>query len=317
MRRESGAALIAAMLIVAIVSAMAAAAVWHQSAAAGWEAAERGRMKADWVLNGALEWSAARLREDGSGERVDHLGEAWARAEQAALRSFLGAAPEQGEGDLLVRIRDAQGQLNLFNLAEAGTVAAADLRAFQRLFAAAALPAAHLDRLVENLRQANGMGTESLDQGRAALPPQRLSQLAWVGLPASTITVLQRHVDLLPVRSPVNINTAGALVIHAASEGLSLQEAARIVEQRRQAPFRTLEEAGGAVGRPEAFPPSRFSVSSRLFEITAQLRTQELSVAEKVLVLRNGSDVAVLRRERGAPDLADTDGPTASRSPSR
>lgn len=323
-RGQSGAALIAAMLIVAIVSAMAAAAAWHQAAAAGWERAQRSRIQAEWAFNGALEWAAARLREDGRGERVDHLGEAWARVDHADLRSFLGVAhgqaggaSEQEDGLLVIRIRDAQGRLNLFNLAEAGAIAPADLRVFQRLFAAAALPAPHLDRLVENLRQANGMESASLDQGRAALPPQRLAQLAWVGLPASTISVLQRHVDLLPARSPVNINTAGALVIHAASEGLSVPDAARIVERRSQTPFRTLAEAGEAVGRPDAFPPSRFSVSSRFFEITARLRTQETSVAETILVLRNGGGLAVLRRERGAPDNAQGDEPAGHWSPSR
>ena len=52
--RQTGAALLAAMLTVALVASMAAAALWQQWRSVEVETAERARVQSLWVLTGAL-----------------------------------------------------------------------------------------------------------------------------------------------------------------------------------------------------------------------------------------------------------------------
>ena len=60
----SGAALLTAMIIVALVATLAGAMVWQQWRAVQVEAAERARTQSAWILSGALDWARLILRED-------------------------------------------------------------------------------------------------------------------------------------------------------------------------------------------------------------------------------------------------------------
>ena len=55
-KTQGGAALLLAMIILTLVSTVAAGMVWQQSRAVQVEAAERARTQAVWILNGALDW---------------------------------------------------------------------------------------------------------------------------------------------------------------------------------------------------------------------------------------------------------------------
>src|SRR5512137_785543 len=89
---ERGAALLMAMVIVALVTTLAATMVWQQWRAVQVESAERARMQAAWILAGALDWARMILREDARSGGADHLGEPWAvPLAEARLSSFLAA----------------------------------------------------------------------------------------------------------------------------------------------------------------------------------------------------------------------------------
>ncbi|MBC7941516.1 MAG: general secretion pathway protein GspK, partial [Chitinophagaceae bacterium] len=94
-RRQRGAALLTAMIIVTLVATLAAAMVWQQWRAVQVEAAERGRIQAQWILAGAVDWARLILREDARSNNtkdIDHLGEPWATPlAEAKLSSFLAA----------------------------------------------------------------------------------------------------------------------------------------------------------------------------------------------------------------------------------
>ena len=61
---QRGAALISAMLVVTLVATLASVALWQQWKHVEVESAERHRVQASWLLNGALDWSRLILRED-------------------------------------------------------------------------------------------------------------------------------------------------------------------------------------------------------------------------------------------------------------
>ena len=63
-RRQHGAALLTAMIIVALVATLAGSMVWQQWRAIQVEAAERARTQSAWILSGALDWARLILRED-------------------------------------------------------------------------------------------------------------------------------------------------------------------------------------------------------------------------------------------------------------
>ena len=88
--RQTGAALLAAMLTVTLVASLAAAALWQQWRSIEVESAERTRQQSLWVLTGALDWARLILREDARSGGADHLGEPWAvPLEEARLSTFL------------------------------------------------------------------------------------------------------------------------------------------------------------------------------------------------------------------------------------
>jgi general secretion pathway protein K len=318
MRRQSGAALLMAMLTVALVATFAAAALWQQYRSIEVEGAERARVQADWVLTGALDFSRLLLREDAmpNGSRIDHLGEPWAvPLQEARLSSFLAAnkegvaeeGPQVLDAFLSGQIIDEQSLLNVNNLVSSGAPSEADVKSFARLFDLLGLPQTQLQLLVENLRFALDNSAANRSSPMAPLAPQTVEQLVWLGLPAATVAALQPYVTVLPPgkRIVVNVNTASAEVIYAAVDGLSMADAQRLVSLRERTPFDTPTQALQAIGvsGTAASPAAQnIDVKSAYFDIRARLRLDALTVEERSVVYRDGHQVSVIRRERGVVD---------------
>ena len=254
--RNTGAALLAAMLTVALVASMAAASLWQQWRSVEIETAERSRVQSLWVLTGALDWARLILREDARSGGADHLGEPWAvPLEEARLSTFLAA--EKGvatntddaanQAFLSGYIVDLQGRMNVLNLVENGKPSEPTVRAFAKLFEKLGLPRGELGALVENLRFAQDTSADNGSSRMAPLMPQRVGQLTWLGLSSRTLTILSPFITLLPMRTPVNINTASAPVLFATIPGLDMAQAERLVSTRQFAHFRALAEAGKIV----------------------------------------------------------------------
>ncbi len=313
------------MLTVALVATFAAAALWQQWRSIEVETSERARVQAAWVLTGALDWARLLLREDARSGGADHLGEPWAvPLQEARLSSFLAAdanntadtGPDVLEAFLSGEITDLQSRLNVTNLVDGAKISGPDLRSFARLFEQLDLPQAQLDQMAENLRLASDMSPANTAGATAPLLPQRVDQLVWLGLPASTVAALQPFITILPTRTPVNLNTASAEVIYAAVDGLSMADAQRLVSARARTPFRSISDARQAVGGSQATfaeGQANVSIASRFFEVHSRLRLDQLVVEERSVVLRDGLDMRVLQRERSAPDPGGSSADTVTR----
>ena len=310
-RASGGAALLAAMLTVALVAAFAASALWQQWRATEIESAERSRVQAAWILTGALDWARLILREDARNGGADHLAEPWAvPLQEARLSSFLAADKSTSASDtaasqldvfLSGQIDDMQARLNVLNLVDAGKISAPDMLAFTRLYDLLGLPQAELRRLAENLRFASDLSPDNRSGAQAPLLPQRLEQLAWLGVSAASLARLAPHICLLPARTPVNLNTARAEVLYASIPGLDRAQAQKMVDERTRSHFRTLAEAGQLIGEIAGqLTEGRHSVATRFFEVRGRLRMDDTLIEERSLVQRDGLDVKALRRERAA-----------------
>lgn len=304
MKRQSGAALLAAMVTVTLVATLAATALWRQTQLSAMEAAERQRQQAAWVLAGALDWSRLILRSDD--RNVDHLGEPWAvLLQETRLSSFLAAdkttaATEDlsGQPDVFLsgQIEDAQGRMNFGHLVAEGTLVPGALHAFERLFAQLDLPQAELSRAAAQWALATG----SQPAGNTSQPlrPRRLADLSALGLSPPTLARLERYVTLFPGPGPLNLNTASAEAIAAVLD-LPLGEASKLVRARSPQPFINLAAAERAAGVPAGrFKPELVDVRSQHFLVRGRLRLDALAVQEQSLVKRDASGVSILWRER-------------------
>lgn len=310
--RQHGAALLTAMLTVTLVATLAAGALWQQWRSVEVETAERARTQSGWILTGALDWARLILREDARSGGADHLGEPWAvPLEEAQLATFLAA--EQGVTQiddslatatraafLSGQIVDMQSRLNVSSLIQGNIIASAPLQQFERLFTRLGLSVEELARLAENLRFAADRSPNNRSGQRAALWPQRLDDLRWLGLSDQTLRVLEPHVTVLPTRTPVNLNTAGAEVIQASITGLDSASAQRLIQVRDSRPFQSLNEVAQAAGiDPGLLSSDHHAIATRFFEIRGRLRLDSYTMEERSLVQRDGQDVRILWRTRG------------------
>jgi len=302
---QRGAALLVAMVVLTLVSTLAAGMVWQQARAIEVESAERTRAQAAWILTGALDLGRVLLRVDARKPGVDDLTEVWAtQLEEASLSSLLAQDRNNNvegapEAFLRGRIRDAQDRYNLRNLVDAATgkIVEAELAALTRLCETAAVAPETAQTLASGLQaalQAEKPG-EGEAQTDAVLLPQTVDQLVWFGLDAQTVQRLKPYVDLLPEPTPLNVNTASAEVIAAVIAGLDSGSAQRIVNRR---PFKTLQDMRSDVPGDAALDAKRLSVNSNFFEISGRLRMDGRVLEERMLVKRANRQVSTQARWR-------------------
>lgn len=314
-----GAALLAAMLTVTLVATFAAAAMWQQWRGVEVETAERARVQSAWILVGALDWTRLILHEDARTGGGDHLSEPWAvPLAEARLSTFLAAQDGAADNDassgtqdafLSGDIVDAQSRLNLSSLVVAGAVQPGAHGQFARLFAQLGLPAGQLGSLEQALQRATtGELTEGSD---AALMPQQIRQLSWLGVPAASVALLTPFVTVLPNPTPVNLNTASPEVLLAAIDGLDRAGAETLANARETKPFRTLDDVRPLLEPSISLRPGEHSVGSSYFEVRGRLRLGDAVVQEVSLVHRIGTQVNTVWRARSA-DTTDSAAPLAS-----
>ncbi|MBA4177232.1 MAG: general secretion pathway protein GspK [Leptothrix sp. (in: Bacteria)] len=309
--RQAGAALLLAMVIVSLIVTTAAGMVWLQTRAVQTEAAERARAQAAWILSGALDWARLILKEDERGARqrgtaIDSLDEPWATPlAEARLSTFLAADQDNNadsgpEAFISGTIVDAQSRFNLRGLVDgAGKPQPEQVTALQRLADLAGAPSDTAARIAAALGNAEDAGGTEV-AGGAPLRPARLQDLTWQGIEPATLQRLARWVDLLPVATPVNANTAPREVLLAAIDGLDLGSAERLVQARQRQPFDSLPALQAQLPGTLKAEPSRVSVGSSWFEVAGRLRLEERVLEERSLLQRDGGNVSVRRRERQA-----------------
>lgn len=308
--RQQGAALLSAMLVVTLVASLASAALWLQWRQVEIETAERGRAQSSWLMTGAFDWTRLILSEDArSAQSADHLGEPWALpVQESKLSTFLSQDQQWREGDpevfLSGQIVDAQSRLNLASLLEDGQPSPAAQAAWVRLFERLDLPQSEWQALMQGWIQATAgaQGKAGIaNPANTPLLPQRLEQLAWLGVSPRTLERLRPHATVLPVATPVNLNTASEVVLEAVVPGLSAADARQWILQRNAKPWTSLQEAAQALGPAGRLLDERqHAIRSRFFEIQGRLRMGSSVQHEWALVEREGGQTRMLWRHRAS-----------------
>ena len=301
-RPARGAALLVAMVLLSVVATLAAGMVWQQWRAVQVETAERSRHQSGWMLTGALDWARLILREDARSGKATSLNEPWATPlAEARLSSFLAVdrdnnADSGPEAFLAGSITDAQARYNLRNLIVDNKVDPLQLAILQRLCTSVGLGPDTASTLADGLLAATQAGTDA-----APLPPQQLADLVWLGLDAAVIDRLTAVVVLLPVATPVNLNTASREVLAAVVTGLDLGSADRLVQARVRTPLRSVADAVAIVGAGPKLVERDVDVKSSYFEVRGRLRLENRVLESRSLVeRRSGLQVLAIQRQQQA-----------------
>lgn len=304
-RRQRGAALLTAMIIVTLVATLATAMIWQQWRAVQVESAERARTQSAWILYGALDFAALVLKETVKPNKPTTLSDPWATPlAEARLSTFLAVdkanADDGPEAFLSGDISDAQARYNLNNLVQpTHEQTKLQVETLQRLCQTLGIETGVALRIANGLSAATGSASGAGVSAAAPLRPATVAQLSWLGVDDKSLQALQPYVVLLPVGAPVNVNTASKEVL-AAVTGLDTAVAGDLVQQRQRTPFQTrdafMKQAHGALAS------ALVDVRSSYFDVRGRLRMADRVLVERSLVQigTQGTPFKVLHREREA-----------------
>lgn len=312
--RQRGAAILTAMLTVVLIATLASAMLWQQWRGIEIESAQRTRVQASWILVGALDWARLILREDARQGGADYLSEPWAvPLAPARLSTFLAAEKGQAlvsddndaaqEAFLSGQIEDLQARLNVTNLIQDQKIDAPGLAAWTRLFKHLNLPESELQAMVQALLRAQSAGADSPSESQSSanlpLQPLAVADLRWLGLSQRSLQTLQDFITLLPVRTPVNLNTAPPEVLLASVPGMDMAAAQALVLARASHHMNSLADADKLLDNPKIhLDASLQGVASQFFMVTGQLRLGDVTLQEMSVLQREGMQVKTLSRTR-------------------
>lgn len=272
--RQSGVAILSAMLLTALALSVVAGLFWQQQVQVRSIENQRLQLQKQWVLRGAFDWARLILTEDLRHSQTDDLQEVWATPlAETRLDSFLDKepdAPEKRRATLLGSIADAQARLNLNSLAKASTIVPGEVLAFQRLLRHLQLSpelALSTARVIANSQQRAGAGDT------AVLPLSSADDLLSIpGFSVSTVNRLRPFVIFLPRPTAVNVNTASAEILMARMAPLSESEAAALIASRRIASFRDVQDFLARLpGKKVSVDGGEISVASDFFLVEGRV----------------------------------------------
>lgn len=314
MRSQRGVALITVLLVVAIVTVVCAGMIARQQlsirgtanqaqARQAWHYAIGGEALAKSILRRDLQASA------GTGQpAVDHLLEPWAMPQPAYDL-------DEGQGQVQVRIEDLSGRFNLNSLVQEQQANAAAVAQFRRLLLRLQITEPYAERLVDWLDSDQQPTGEFGAEDNAYLlldPPYRtagsrmedLSELRLLlGMRDEDFQRMAPYVTVLPPDTPLNINTASAMVLSSLADSLSPSAAESLVKLRQAAPFRDTASfmAQPALGGVQ-LQGTNIAVTSQFFQVISEVRLADrrLALVSQMRREENG-DIRVLKRNLGQP----------------
>ncbi|MDQ6619939.1 MAG: type II secretion system minor pseudopilin GspK [Pseudomonadota bacterium] len=286
--RQSGAAIVLAMMLAAFAAVVAASVLADQQRWTRNVEHRRDQVQAQATAMAGLQWAQQILYDDARTTVIDHLGETW------ALR--LPPIPLDN-GEVRGAIVDAQSRLNLNGLGDDASSAMIERTRLARLFAQRGAPALALASIADWVDRdgiARDNGAEDAwyrAQTVAILPPNapvpRVSELAIVRhMSYEALASINAFVTTLPPRTPLNVNTASPEVLATVIDDATAETLAALVATRAQKPFATVADFRARLPQGAHLASEEMlDVKSRFFEITVEVR-QGTSVARARALVR-------------------------------
>lgn len=302
--RQRGVAVVTALLLTTLAVTLVASVFWQQQVQARSLENQRLQSQTQWVLRAALDWTRIILREDARTTKVDHLGEAWAAPMvETPLDDYLENDKSGGEAPgatLSGNIVDAQSRYNLGNLAQAGVLNPQEVAVFQRLLRSLNLDPGLAQSTAAAIAAAqaagagngpNGSPSAIPPDGKQAEPAQLIHVEDLIAIPGYTTAALGKlndYVVILPAPAPINVNTAGALVL-AAKMNLPMEAATALVADRNHAYFVDIADFQNRAHSETALADTDFAVKTNFFLVYSCVRLERANVQMQTLIYRKGT----------------------------
>jgi general secretion pathway protein K len=293
MRPARGAALVLAMLVAALAAVVAIAVAAGQQRWFADVANRRDQVQSQALALAGVQWARQIMQDDARNSTIDHLGEPWAYP--------LPRTPLEN-GSIEGRIEDAQGRLNVNNLALDSGLGKEEHARLGRLFAERGVPVAALETIADWIDADQDVRPGGAEDAAYAQPPSpslpanaplvRTAELAAVrGLSPRDVARIAPFVAALPPGTVLNVNTAPPEVLAAAVEGLDGERLARLVADRARKPYTTIAEfrarlPDGASVRNDA----ALGLASSYFLVTVRARQGQAVAQARALLKRDGRD---------------------------
>lgn len=281
--RQTGVALITAVLIMMLAVTIAAFLLAQQSKALS--RTERGvaRAQASLTTGPALDWARAILAEPQKATYV-HRKQPWA---QPLIGQPIDGASVGG------RLTDEDGKFNLNNLVtDNGQASAADIAFFKRLLSRLEVHESLADSITDwidaDREPQGGTGAEDrfyLAQSKPYRAANRrlvqIDELHYVrGVTAETLARLRPFITALSTRTRINLNTAPRDVLAALFEDTAPDELTLLLRAREEDAFTELADV------KKRFPKLDTNVLERFGSVSSQYFLAEISITQETSQLR-------------------------------
>ena len=304
-RRQSGLALVSALLVVSLAGVLGAGRMFSLQVESQSSQALIANARARLMALGIEELAAELLLADARASATDHLGESWA---QGIVEAGPGLASFRGT------VEDMQGRFNVNNLVTfQGTADMIAVGQFQRLLrvlqldetlAFKALDWMDADNLPQPLGGAEDEAYTRLDPPYQApnRPLEDVSELLAVeGFNAAVWSVLAPYVTALPARgapTTINLNTASETVLLSLADDLDPGELQFWLAWRQNGGIPDLSEAQRALPSNMA---SRVALASDWFQMRLAVNADGVWFFLTSLLDRSSGSVRPRWRRQGIP----------------
>ncbi|MHB1543849.1 MAG: type II secretion system minor pseudopilin GspK [Gammaproteobacteria bacterium] len=254
--RERGVAILIALVIIAIASAIAGRMIWDRNLALH-RTQNILRFEQDYLYaTGAESWIASLIHEDLGTQPTVNLTQNWAEE--------LPPLPIP-HGEMAGRLVDLQGYFNLNNLAaQTGGVNVNELAVFERLLAEFDINpevAQAVANWVSSTQSNSGSGSNGIYA--SLTPPYRApnapmasaTELRLVaGIDRSQYEALRPWMVSLPIPTALNINTAPLPILESLTANPNASNLQNIVKQQRAGGFQSTALFESMLGQPVTIP---------------------------------------------------------------
>ncbi len=303
--RQRGVAVVTALLLTTLSVTIVASLFWQQHVQVRSIENQQLQLRQQWILRGTLDWARLLLREDTTSSHADHLGETWAGPLAATgLDAYLEqekGSQGSGQARLSGSIIDAQSRFNLRNLAPDGTVDVHEVAALQRLLLALRLDPQLARRTADLIASSAANPGTAAEQTATRRPGGGVASgarqigidqiddlLAIAGMRPEVLARLQEYIVLLPIATPINVNTASVPVLTARLAGWSAEEIALLVAGRERAYIRDDGDLALRLQGKLTLPLEKHvSISSNYFLVNGKISLPKGSMQMQALLERH------------------------------
>ena len=309
-----GAALIAAMALVLVVSSLTVSVAWLGYSAIARVENQRDSGQARYIAQTLMDYARWILGSDlrgamGGSAVMDHLSEPWAQPiPHTKLQSLLSGQlsvdemRQFGQAAISGQIHDEQAKFNLENLVQSGVMDETRAKALQAALVRSGVSSSTAQAVLKGVEtllaqtSLDGSGRRRLIRAGEASVWQAFDGqvLSTLGLEVHERARVHSLLTWLPERSALNVNTASREVLTLLMPGEAAGLAERIVAQRDRIPFRSLSELSAFLPPGQQLDMSQFDTKTKYFRAQGYAQFGRAEQAFEILLRRETGRVTIV-----------------------